>query len=122
MSALTSGSLHPEWIRRATNKKPSARPGFFNVCVTVRVLLQVEFLSGPRTQNSSDLATVDRALVLRRQSSFYLFCYRIGLGSCTIESRPVFIVDHQINVWIILAPGLHRDHPVANDISGHLSG
>lgn len=29
--------------------------------VTIRLLLQVEFLSGPRTENSADLAAIDRA-------------------------------------------------------------
>jgi len=33
------------------------------VRLTIRVLLQVEFLSGPRTENSADLGAIDRALV-----------------------------------------------------------
>jgi hypothetical protein len=33
------------------------------VCLMIRVLLQVKFLSGPRTQNSPDLAAVNRGLV-----------------------------------------------------------
>jgi hypothetical protein len=33
------------------------------VRVTIRLLLQVEFLSGPRTENSADLAAIDRAFV-----------------------------------------------------------
>jgi hypothetical protein len=33
------------------------------VCLMIRVLFQVKFLSCPRTQNSPDLAAVNRALV-----------------------------------------------------------
>lgn len=31
--------------------------------LTIRVLLQLEFLSGPRTENSTDLGAIGRALV-----------------------------------------------------------
>ncbi len=33
------------------------------VRLAVRALLQVEFLSGPRTENSTDLSAIDRALI-----------------------------------------------------------
>jgi hypothetical protein len=33
------------------------------VRLTIRVLLQGQFLSGPRTENSTDLGAIDRALV-----------------------------------------------------------
>lgn len=46
----------------ATARKPGVRPGF-RVCFTIGLLLQVELLSGPGTQNSPDLAAVDRTLV-----------------------------------------------------------
>jgi hypothetical protein len=48
---------------RAHRTKSRARGPAPIVCFTIRVLLQVKFLSGPRTQNSPDLAPVDRALV-----------------------------------------------------------
>ena len=47
----------------AIEQKSRAGGPAFYVWLTIRVLLQVKFLSGPRTQNSSDLAAVDRALV-----------------------------------------------------------
>ena len=46
-----------------TARKSRARGPASYACFTIRVLLQVKFLSGPRTQNPTDLAAVDRALV-----------------------------------------------------------
>jgi len=54
----------PEGIHWCATEQQAGREArLVIVRLTIRVLLQVKFLSGPRTQNSPDLAAVDRALV-----------------------------------------------------------
>ena len=49
--------------RRATEQKAGRETRLPIVRFAIRVLLQLKFLSGPRSQNSPDRAAVDRALV-----------------------------------------------------------
>jgi hypothetical protein len=48
---------------RACHKKAGREVRLILVRLTIRVLLQVEFLSRPRTENSTDLGAIDRALI-----------------------------------------------------------
>jgi hypothetical protein len=54
-------------VRRACTGAPQKKAGrevrLVLVRVTIRLLLQVEFLSGPRTENSADLGAIHRAFV-----------------------------------------------------------
>src|SRR5450755_3897811 len=86
----------------------------------IRVLFQDKFPPRPRTQNSPNLATVDGALIGHGQGAFNLLEYRIRFGGRIVQSRPVLIVDHQVNVRVIFAAWLYRDYPVANDITSLL--
>jgi hypothetical protein len=58
---LTEGSTCLD-VRLTEQESRAYRLAFY-VRFPIRVLLQVEFLAGPRTQNSPDLAAVHRTLV-----------------------------------------------------------
>lgn len=51
------------YVHRRAIEKSRARARLVIVHKTIRVLLEVELLSGPRTQNAPDLGAVNRALV-----------------------------------------------------------
>ena len=51
------------YIHRRAIEKSRARARLVIVHKTIRVLLEIKLLSGPRTQNAPDLGAVNRALV-----------------------------------------------------------
>ena len=52
-----------DWTDSANIVKKAGREARLPIVLTIRVLLQEKLLTGPRTQNPSHLAAVDRALV-----------------------------------------------------------
>jgi len=53
----------PQGPLRHAKKQAGREVRLVLVRLTIRVLLQVELLSGPRTENSTDLGSIDRAFV-----------------------------------------------------------